>query len=144
MANTVDQQQQLDTLASVLAGMQEYLPRLAQGCESLAGTLHAMDKAEALVTLSQIVEGMSYCPKLIQSATALLGIKVAEPLCGNISPASYIGDLCLIFNNINEATQNEDYSMIADLTEYDLLPAVQTAQELFAEIQKRSMERIGD
>jgi hypothetical protein len=128
--------QQLDSFGPVLSDMQEYLQRLEQGCLTLPMGVHTRNK-DHLNQLLQIVEGMEYCRKLLHSASVLQGVDVASPLCGEDSVASFSADLCQVSQNICQAAESEDYSLVTDLVECDLVPIIQSARRLLAAILKR-------
>ena len=136
-----ERKQQLVNLQNALDEMREYLQKLEKGCMALPMGAHSNNK-ELLDKLFQIMEGMDYYQKLLKSAAVLLEINFSEPLYGQTSIASFDDELAGIFENICNAAESEDYSLVSDLTEYDLVPAIQTAQVLMTPLQERSKERV--
>lgn len=132
--------ERLKSLDGVLKDMQGYLLRLEQGCASLPLGTRTNNK-EFLEKLVQIMEGMAYFQKLLISAGVLLHVAPDEELSGTASIASYSTKLCGILDGIYQATENEDYSLAADLAEYDLSAAIQLAQSLLTVLQGRYAER---
>jgi hypothetical protein len=130
-------------LASTMQEMQEYLLRWTQECEILPEDFQSEDKSQPLDALSKILEGLGYYLKLLQSAATLLAIDQTEILWEKTSVSSLLADLQNVFAGIYEAAESEDYSLVTDLTEYDLLPALHTAQQLLKVIQQRYTERVG-
>lgn len=143
MSDIGEQKQQLASLASVLEEMNDYLPRLEQGCETLAGNLHGAERGQAMISLIESLDGMSYCPKLLNAACAILAIDPTAELWEGVSINSYVADLGRVFNDLNQAAEDEDYSVLADLVEYDLVPAIQTVQQIFNILHRCYIERVG-
>ncbi|EIW20917.1 MULTISPECIES: hypothetical protein [Pelosinus] len=142
MQAVIDNKKHLEELGPLLEDMRDYLAKLEQGCQDLPIGLHAEDKSKPLEVLAQIVEGVSYYQKLLKSAAVLLEIDFSEVLCKNISIASLFDQLCEIFTSIFEAAESQDYSLLTDLIEYDLVPAISISQQIVAVVQIRHKERI--
>lgn len=138
MAVTDEQKQPLIALENVLSDMGGYLERWATACEELSGSFHT-DKASSLEKLTQIMEGLAYCPQLFESAITLLMMNTDSEVK---AVAKFNEELARIFDEIEQAAANGDYSMVADLTEYDLVPAIHTAQKLQQAILRHCAERI--
>lgn len=128
-------------MGTVLGEMQNYLCRWAEVCEELPLAFQQADKAEPLDQLTQIMEGLGYCPRLWESAVALMGLASDDGI-GKTELASYGAELQQIFTSLSEAAGNEDYSLVADLVEYDLLPHIYKMQSILNKLQLRYMERI--
>lgn len=137
-----ENKQQLQNLDSTIGEMQNYLCRLEQGCEELPDAIHAADKSQLLDQLAQVMEGIGYYQKLLHYAVVLLTIDCAEELWENVSVASLNDELHRILSGICDAAESQDYSMLADFAEYDLLPAIRAAQGLLSAIQRGYMGRI--
>lgn len=143
MPNNAEGKQQLAMLSSTMEDMQDYLLRWAQECEVLPEACQAAEKSRPLDALSKILEGLGYDLNLLQSAATLLAIDQTEPLWEKTSVSSLLAELQSIFSGICDAAESEDYSLVADLAEYDLLPAIHTARQLLQAIQQRYTERVG-
>ncbi|SFL45030.1 hypothetical protein [Pelosinus propionicus] len=133
---------QIDELGVLLEDMKEYLEKVEQGCQDLPSKFHMVDKSESLLALTQIMEGLGYYEKLLKSVGVLLAIDFTEILYENTSIASLFEQFCQFFTDIYQATENEDYSLLSDTVEYDLLPVINVSQGILAVVQERYAERV--
>lgn len=141
-ANTNVSGKQFEELGVILEDMKNYMYNVAQGCQELSAMFHTVDKSQSLETLTQIMEGVDYYQKLLKSAAILLTIDFSEVLCEKMSISLLFDHLCQVFSSIIEAVENEDYSLLADIVEYDLVPAINIAQGMLAIVQGRYEERV--
>ena len=139
---TANDIEQLGILGKVLGDMKDYLYKLEQGCARLPDAIHAEDKARPIETISQILEGLEYYLKLLQSSVFLLEIDPSDGLWKQASVSSFAANLNRTCVEICDAAEGEDYSLLCDLVEYDLFTIIGTAQELLTAVQQRFMERI--
>jgi len=137
-----ESEKQFDELGVLLGDMKIYLQKIEQGCQELSVTFHTANKSDALETLTQIMEGLDYYQRLLKSAAVLLTIDISESLCEAMSISSLFDQLCQIFNSIVEAIENEDFSLLTDLIEYDLIPAICISQKMLAGVQGKYEERV--
>lgn len=142
MQQNSESKKQFEELHVLLGDMKNYLYNLEQGCQDLPVMFHIADKSQPLTSLTQIMEGLSYYQKLLKSAAVLLEIDFSEILCEEKSIALILDHLCQIFASIFEATENEDYSLLTDIIEYDLAPAINISQGMLAVAQGRCEERV--
>ncbi|AJQ26079.1 hypothetical protein [Pelosinus fermentans] len=134
-------EKQFNELGTLLDDMKEYLCKFEKNCQQLPIEFHEADRSQALETLTQIMEGLNYYQKLVKSAAVLLTIDLSEVLYKDVSVASLLEQLCQIFASILEAAENEDYSLLTDIIEYDLIPAISISHELLVILQERYEER---
>lgn len=135
-------EKQFEELGTLMEDMKEYLLRLEMGCRDLSILLGGTDIAKPLEMLTQIMDGLNYYLKLLKSAAALLTIDLSENLCETMSISALFDHLSKIYANILESIENEDYSLLMDLTEYDLLPAICISQGILVVVQERYQERV--
>lgn len=133
---------QFDELGTVLKDMKDYLLNLELGCQELSVKFHEADKSQPIENLTQVMEGLNYYQKLLKLATILLDIDFSENLHEKISVASLFDQLGQIFTSIFEATENEDFSLLTDIIEYDLIPVISISQEVLGIMQERYEERV--
>jgi hypothetical protein len=137
-----ESKKQVDELGPLLKDMQIYLQKFEQGCQELPIQFHGANKSQPLEILIKVMEGLSYYQKLLKSAAILLSIDFSEILYEKMSVSSLLDQLCQNFNLILEAAQNEDYSLLTDLIEYDLLSDISISQGVLEMVQRRYEERI--
>lgn len=141
MQTVIDNKKQWDDLGILLENMKDYLYKLEQGCQELSVEIHAGEKSKPLEKLIQIIEGLSFYQKLLKSAAVLLNLDFSEHLHEEMSVSSLFDQLCQISTNLFEAAENQDYSLLADLIEYDLVPVVCISQRILVVVQIRYKER---
>jgi hypothetical protein len=137
----MDSKKQLDELGLLLEDMKGYLVKVEQGCQELPVGFQAGDKSKPLEILTQIIEGLSYYQKLLKSAAVLLNINFSEHIYESMSISSLFDQFYQIFTNLFEAAENQDYSLLTDLIEYDLIPIISSSQQLLAVVQAQYKER---
>jgi hypothetical protein len=131
-----EENQQIEKLTTALVDMNLYLGRLEQGCEQIAEIFYD-DKATALENLAQIMKGLGYCSKLIQSATTLLAV---DGIAERFSAATFNTGLEKLLKNLDQAAISEDYSLLTDIAEYDLITVIHSGQELLRNLLQHCSE----
>jgi hypothetical protein len=134
-------EKQFEELGSLLEDMKEYLQKLERGCRDFSVLLDGSSITKSLGILTQIMDGLHYYLKLLKSAAALLTIDLSEIVYETMSISSLFNHLSQIYTSIIESIENEDYSLLTDLIEYDLLPAICISQGILVVVQERYQER---
>jgi hypothetical protein len=142
MQPVMESEKQFSELGILLGDMKSYLKKLEKGCKELSNILHLPDKSQSMGDLVKILEGVCYFQKLLKSAMVLVEIDFSEKLYKEKTVFLLFDELSQIFASILEATENEDYSLLTDLIEYDLLPAIGISQEVMEVVQGRHSERV--
>ncbi|GMB01696.1 hypothetical protein [Pelosinus sp. IPA-1] len=137
----IESEKQFEELGGLLSDMENYLYKVAQGSQELSVTLHGVDRLQSLEMLTRIMEGLDCYQKLLKSAAVLLTIDFSEPLYEETTVLLLFDQLCQVFTSIVEATESEDYSLLADLIEYDLVPVIRISQGMLGVVQERYKER---
>ncbi len=137
-----ENKRQFDELGTVLMNMKDYLHNLELGCQELSVGFYGANKSQAIESLTQVMEGLNYYQKLLKSAIFLLKIDFSESLHEEVSIAVLFDRFGKIFASILETTENEDFSLLTDIIEYDLIPAISTSQEVLGIVQGRYEERV--
>lgn len=110
---------QENTLIAALCEMDMYLQRLELGCTEISEVLHTK-RSEALEQLMNIVEGLGFCLRLFESARVLLGINAKTEFQTLLSKA---------YTDLDQSISDQDFSLLADLVEYDLTSVIQSGQQ---------------
>jgi hypothetical protein len=121
---------QIDKLASVLVEMDGYLRNIEQVYPTLQLDFQSEHWGDTLEKLINVMEGLDYCKKIFDSAVLLLGLDVAKNLYNEISIRMFSDKLCNLFEQIDAAAENGDYSLLTDLAEYDVVPVIREALQL--------------
>jgi hypothetical protein len=136
------EEQQLAMLPEVLSGMNDYLQRIVPIHDEISLSLQLGDTARGLLTLSQVLEGLTYYGKMVESTAISLHIDRLQLLTKKDSLQSYLNDFVQLVQDIGAAMENEDYSLLADLAGYALPDLIQTAQELLAVLRQIYQEKV--
>ena len=128
----------IEGLPPALVEMSQYLDRLEQGCTDLVDHFHS-DRAASLNKLAQVIEGLEYCLQLLRSAAILLAGDVTQE--EHASAVSFQEAVSRFFADINQAAAGEDYSLLADLIEYDLPSYIQNGQTVIQMFYRHCLER---
>ena len=137
---TNDKEQYL-MLANTMEEMQKYLSKWQEACEILPEEFQNEEKFYPMEKLSTILDGLTYYLKLLETAGNLLLIDQTAAIWEKVSILSMAADIHNFSTGIFAAAENEDYSLVADLVEYELLPLISVAQQLLKAIQQCCTER---
>ncbi len=123
----------LAAFSESLTDMQDYLLRVADGCEQITLLIHTGNTGEAMENLSLIIEGLTYVRTHMETAEMLLKLDYAT-LCieKGVTVAVFIKEWERVWHDIAEASLHKDYSLLGDLVDYDLTTIVKQAQKLMA------------
>lgn len=131
---------QIDKLASILIEMDRYLRNIERVYPTLQLDFQSEKQADTLEKLIKVMEGLDYCKKMFDSAVNLLGLDAVENLCNGISITLFTDKLCNLFEQIDGAAENGDYSLLTDLAEYDVVPMIQEALQLLIVLKNKCSE----
>lgn len=96
----------------------EYIEKVPQGLQQIVNLLASNELEKAFMSIADLAEGLDYLLKVEQA----LGQK-------NFTINSRITEVISIYNEINECLENEDYVLLKDLVEYELVPVFISATE---------------
>jgi hypothetical protein len=118
-------------LQESLQDMSAYLARVHSGVDQIVVELQTNNADKALALLVQVMEGLIYFLRLIDTAAAMTGKSLPE-LCidGGVSGAALTEKTQAICADIEQAATNKDYSLLGDIVEYDLIDTVAQARVL--------------
>jgi hypothetical protein len=118
-------------LQESLQDMSAYLARVHSGVDQIVVELQTNNVDKSLALLVQVIEGLIYFLRLIDTAAAMTGKSLAELYVdGGISGAALVEKIQAICTDIEEAATNKDYSLLGDIVEYDLADTVMKARVL--------------
>jgi len=96
----------------------EYIANVPQGLKIIINFLAENEMEKAFNSIADLAEGLSFLLKVEDAFKEQ-----------NILINSRITEAVTIFNEVNESLVNEDYIMLKDLIEYELLPIFSSASE---------------
>lgn len=95
-------------VTEIINSLKDYLPRFIQGITNLVEYLRKNELDKAHEILVMIPEGLEWIYDAVRLTSDVFDFG------GNINLAE-------ISNSINEAIENKDYNLLADVLEYELL-----------------------
>lgn len=111
---------------------------LVQAIDKSASLFRVGSEAEANHYFAQVIEALRWLLQTGESAGQILQIDLEKISSGHTVPTSrYLRDLQDLLDEMLEVSEDEDYVMLADLMEYELLPMVQKWQRILQELASR-------
>lgn len=108
---------------------------VVQALERSAGLFRVGSEEEANHYFAQVLEALRWLLQTGESACRVLRVNLETMSSGGAVPASrYLRDLQDLLEEMLETSEDEDYVMLADLMEYELLPMVQEWQTMLQEL----------
>lgn len=96
----------------------DYLPRLQEGAVSVAADFHQGRQAEAFDTMNDLIEGLNWYTEFLRNILTL------RPREGERA-ASCLSSLNRILAELVGAWERQDFTLLADLLEYELVPELE-------------------
>lgn len=96
----------------------EYIAKVPQGLQLIVDFLNNNELENALNGIADLAEGLEFLLK-IEQAFVSEGLKIN----------SRIHEAMTIFNEMSDSLENEDYILLKDLVEYELMPIFSSASE---------------
>lgn len=96
----------------------EYITKVPQGLQLIINLLAKNELATALNSIADLAEGLEFLLKIEQALKN-----------HNFQINSRIEEVLEIYNEINNSLVNEDYILLKDLVEYELIPVFSSASE---------------
>lgn len=106
-------------LLEAAVSCRDYLPRLMEGCVSTAVRLQQGQQGEALAAVQEIIDGLQWY-------NAFLGHVVAFSSTAGDSARHRLAALRELLEELLAAMQQQDFTLLADLFEYELVPELQS------------------
>ncbi len=107
---------------------------LLAGMEQCARLFRVGTEEEANHRFAQVVEALRWLLRTGESACQVLKPDLQKILSRRGPMSRYLGDLEDLLEEMLEISEDEDYVMLADLMEYELLPMVREWQGILREI----------
>ncbi len=102
----------------ILESIREYLPKLISGIESAVDSLRSQEIRKALEIFPLIMEGLDWVIKAFYN--------ISEYIDNSVLDKSRLVDLT---KELLEALENEDYVLLADMFEYEVLEILTTMKD---------------
>lgn len=96
-----------------LETLYDYLPRLIKGINDAVENFKMQREDKGIGLLIKIIDGLQWCTEVVYKTEEVLttyGIEIDKEAINSI------------YNEVIEALENEDYVLISDLLEYEIVP----------------------
>jgi hypothetical protein len=111
---------------------------LCQGIEKSARLFRVAAEDEANHYFAQVLEALRWLLTTGETACRVLQVDLGEAAAGQHRlNSSFLRSLQELLSEMLEVSENEDYILLADLMEYDLLPTVREWQQFLQNLAKR-------
>ncbi|MGL4874041.1 MAG: hypothetical protein ACRC30_05250 [Clostridium sp.] len=100
----------------------EYIDKLINGINGVCEKIHNDEQEEGILLLPQIVEGLEYIFKIIE---------LTRDILDNIE---YDKAVTPYLEEIIEGMENEDYTLVADVYEYEVIPVLNNIKKSFVKV----------
>ena len=116
----------------ILRETKEYLIELLVNFDSIAKAFRISEEEEAN---SKFVAGIDHLQDYLRAlgdATALLGKPLETIIVNDVLFSQYINELAVILDNVIKTQNQKDWIMLADVIEYEMIPALKKMGLLYA------------
>jgi len=128
---TANKQELLEKLGESLETGNQYLPRLIQGIEEVAGLFRQGREAEGNVLLADALEGLEWLLAIIGTIAHIPNIaNTVADINGRLE------EFRSVMKSFAEAYSNQDTVLLGDVIEYEILPSLKFWQQSFAVLEK--------
>lgn len=115
----------------VLLNSKEQLKMLLKEIEEIADAFRIQDDTEANAKFVQGIENLQWFLKILEDATILLGKPLDSIVDNDVSFTNYINELVGQLDKVIDIQQQKDWIMLADVLEYELIPALEKISRLY-------------
>ncbi|MCL2877291.1 MAG: hypothetical protein FWF13_00760 [Acidobacteria bacterium] len=123
------------TLAEIavesIAGAQDYLIKIANAAPALAVKFQDFPESEDFGNLGSLCEGFYFLSILLDKLASGYQLKLDEIIVHGVSVSEHLQKFADVVKQLNEAQEKQEYLLIADTIEYEILPIVPVWKEIF-------------
>ena len=123
------------TLAEIavdsIAGAQDYLIKIENAAPPLAVKFQDFPETDDFVNLGSLCEGFYFLSILLDKIAGGYQLKLDEIIVRGVSVGEHMQKFAEIIKQLNSAQENQEYLLIADTIEYEIMPIVPVWKEIF-------------
>ena len=123
--------------AESLAGAQDYLVKIENGAPALAAKFQDFPESEDFNNLGSLCEGFYFLSVLLDKLASGYQLKLDEITVRGVSVREQLMKFADIVKQLNEAQEKQEYLLIADTIEYEILPVVPVWKEVFEAVSQK-------
>ena len=129
------------TLAEIavesLAGAQDYLVQIETAAPALAVKFQDFPESEDFNNLGSLCEGFYFLSVLLDKLAAGYQLDLDEITVRGVSAKEHLLKFADIVKQLNEAQEKQEYLLIADTIEYEILPVVPVWKDIFEAVSQK-------
>jgi hypothetical protein len=123
-----------DIAQESVAGAQDYLDKIERAVPALAVKFQDMPMTGDFANLSSLCEGFLFLSMLLDKLSAGFRVDPDQIVVRGASAREQMQRFAGIAKQLVEAQERQDYILIADTLEYEILPVVPVWREIFAAV----------
>ena len=131
----------IGTLADIavesIAGAQDYLIKIENGAPALALKFQDFPESDDFGNLGSLCEGFYFLSILLDKLAVGYQLKLDEIIVRGVSAHEHLNKFAGIVEQLNEAQEKQEYLLIADTIEYEILPVVPVWKEIFEAVSSK-------
>jgi len=128
------------TLAEIaeesLTGAQEYLVKIENAAPALALKFQDFPESEDFSNLGSLCEGFYFLSILLDKLSSGYQLALNEITVRGFSIQEHMLKFAAIVKQLNEAQEKQEYLLIADTIEYEILPIVPVWKDIFETVSR--------
>ena len=132
------------TLAEIavesIAGAQDYLIKIESAAPALAVKFQDFPESEDFGNLGSLCEGFYFLSILLDKLAIGYQLKLSEITVRGISVSEHLQKFAEVVKQLNEAQEKQEYLLIADTIEYEILPVVPVWKEIFEAVSLKTVQ----
>jgi hypothetical protein len=117
--------------AESISGAQDYLLKVANAAPALAVKFQDFPESEDFNNLGSLCEGFYFLSILLDKLASGYQLKISEIIVNDIPISDHLQKFANIVKQLNDAQEKQEYLLIADTIEYEILPNVPVWKEIF-------------
>jgi hypothetical protein len=120
-----------DIAVESITGAQDYLVKVEKAAPALAVKFQDFPESEDFGNLGSLCEGFYFLSILLDKLAIGYQLKLDEITVRGISAHDHMQKFAEVVKQLNEAQEKQEYLLIADTIEYEILPVVPVWKEVF-------------
>jgi hypothetical protein len=129
------------TLAEIavesIAGAQDYLVKIENAAPALAVKFQDFPETEDFSNLGSLCEGFYFLGVLLDKLAAGYQLNLDEINVQGASAHKHLMKFANIVTQLNDAQEKQEYLLIADTIEYEIMPFVSVWKDIFAAVSQK-------
>ena len=117
-----------------IEGILEHIEKLRENIEKAAELFRIGDEIESHKYFAAVIEGVRWFNYSLELIFSFLQLKIKEVKLKGVLIADIIEDISEVIDSLDDSQQNQDWIMVADQLEYELLPLIEKWKEILPQL----------